>query len=566
MFIINSAGFTQKLFQKNDYNSPVNLPLFLSGTFGELRSDHFHSGLDVRTDGMEGIEIYSIDDGWVSRIIVAPNGYGNVIFITHPTGFISVYAHLDAYEEKITSFVKNIQYRRHSFSVDIFPERTQFPVSKGDLIGFSGNTGGSEGAHLHFEIRDAGTNNILNPLKYFSNIKDTINPEIYHLAVFPLDKNRFKLSGSYSEVFNIRGNEGKYSITPDKIIKIGGDFGLGIGLYDFFNESWNRCGAYSIELLIDEERVYYHTFDEFSFNETRYLNSLVDYKAWQNNLRLQKSFIEPNNKLSIYNYTKNNGKVSFKDYEVHNGKYIVKDLHGNISILDFLLQKDSTEWNFQKEDSLPESQKKYMTWLHNNTYSNDGFLIDVPGNALYDSILFTYNVVDTTDIFYSPIHIVHNKYVPLHTSYAISIKTRGLPKHLQNKALITGLDEEGEFIPLGGKWHNGFINTRLREFGNFTVIIDTLAPEIIAMDIDSMNNFIDTSEIKFIIKDDLSGIAKFEGKIDGKWVLFEYDQKNDLIIYKFDKEKLNTDIEHQLVLTVTDNKNNVAVFSSKFYK
>lgn len=562
LIICHYQGLSQNVSGKELFRSPVDFPILLSGNFGELRPDHFHSGIDIKTQGVTGIEIYSIDEGWISRISVAPNGFGNAVYITHPSGFVSVYGHLNSFELKLANFVKKIQYQRSSFSINIYPERTKFQVSRGELIGYSGNTGDSGGAHLHLEIRDAGNGNVLNPLKYFRSIKDTIIPRIYNLAVFPMDKQRINLSGSYNEIYKPVKISGKYLI--NKIIKVGGDFGLGIETRDFLNDSWNKCGVYSIELQIDNLPVYYHEINEFSFNESRYLNSFVDYKAWQENIRIQKSFVEPNNKLSIYKFAKDDGRIILPDYELHKGKYIVSDVSGNTTTLEFLLQKDSLLWDFY-DYRFSADKKQYMSWQKTNKFETDEIKISIPFKALYDSILFKYNCLEASDSHYSSIHYIHNKYTPLHKSYSMSIKALNLPEELHNKALIAGMDNGGNMWSVGGQWDNGYISVNTRSFGIFAVTVDTLPPDIIPLDINKNNRSKNNSVIQFIIKDDLSGIKEYKASIDKKWALFEYDQKNDLISYTFDPERLSIEAEHSIELVVTDNKGNSSVYRGSFF-
>lgn len=564
LFPLSISLYSQKFVEKDLFISPVDFKLVLAGNFGELRSSHFHSGIDIKTNSISGEKIYAVADGWVSRIKVASNGYGNAIYINHPSGYVSQYGHLDKFENKIAEFVKTIQYSRKSFSVDIFPERTQLIIKQGDLIGYSGNSGDSEGVHLHFEIRDAGNGRVLNPLNYYSEIKDSINPKIYRLAVFPLGKKRIDLNGSYSSLHELSKWQGKYYIKSKEIIKVGGYFGLGIETLDFMNDTWNNFGVYSIELLMDNQLVYIHEINDFSFNESRYLNSFIDYKSWQEGVKIQKSFLEPNNKLSIYKFSKNKGRIKLEDNNLHAAKYIVKDIYGNTSVLGFLIQNDSTGWNLNKEDFPLENVKKYMTWSDTNSFENDEIKIVIPSGALYDSILFTYRFEEKPDSLYSSIHYVHNLNTPLHKYYSMSIKPIKLPENLKTKALIAGINNEGEIWPVGGEWKEAFINVRTRDFGPYFVAVDTIPPEISLFDEESEEIKDNNSVISFIIKDDLSGIRKYEGKIDGKWALFEYDEKNDLLSYTFDAERLITETEHNILLTVSDKKGNVSVYEGSF--
>ncbi len=595
LFLIVLQGFSQAEYPQNYFGSPLDIPLFLSGNFGELRPEHFHAGIDIKTESKEGKNIYASADGYISRIKFSPWGYGKALYITHPLadGYITVYTHLQKFNEHIDSYVKKAQYKMKRYNIDLYPLRNQFPVKKGELIAISGNSGSSTGPHLHFEIRDAKTDNPLNPLLFNFDIKDNLKPKIYSISIYPQDKYSFTDNKNQTQIFKVypvakrtgvSGSNENYSLLSDKIITLCGKIGFGIETHDFLNGSDNICGVYSIELLIDSIRIYYHEFKEFSFSETRYINSHIDYKEnIKQKKKIHKTFIAPNNKLSIYKNVENRGIFIFNDAQFHNISFIVKDVYNNTSVLNFKVQShrmtpshpmtpkekaDSTEVETKHASSLHSAsslQTKIMPYQTANYFSNDSIEIFIPENALYDTLFFQYSKSESENGCFSSVHHIHNRFTPIHKKYTLSIKTDSIPDGLKNKALIAGVNNKGRFSAVGGTWKDGFVTVKTYKFGNFVVVIDTILPTIKPLNISNDADLSNSTKIDFIIKDNLSGIKSYSGYIDNKWCLLEYDAKNDLITYYFDDERIKKQKFHQLVLTVTDKKENKAVYNARFY-
>ena len=309
------------------YPNPVKIPVYLSATFAELRNNAFHAGVDIKTQGVEGKEVFAVADGYVSRIGVSPYGYGKVLYITHNDGFTSVYAHLSKFNKVIGEFVKNKQYEDESFTQNIILEKDKFPIKKGDFLGFTGNSGGSGGPHLHYEIRYTNTQEPINPLYFGLKIKDTKSPNIKGLAVYPM-KNACVNNDNSPQYMKVLNNDGKYYVDKS-VFTANGNVAFGINVYDQADGSNNKNGAYSIELFADNDLIFNIISDKYSYGETRYINSLIDYSHYINEKeRFIRTEIDEFNKLNLYE--KRNGVVAINHGDTLNMKYVVKDYEGKV--------------------------------------------------------------------------------------------------------------------------------------------------------------------------------------------------------------------------------------------
>jgi hypothetical protein len=554
--------FAQKKYPQNYFISPLDIPLHLSGTFGELRTDHFHSGIDIRTGEVEGLKIYAVADGYISRIKVSSGGYGKAIYITHPNGYVSVYAHLRQYEGAIKDYVKSEQYRHESFEVDLYPQAGILQVKRGEIIALSGDSGGSGGPHLHFEIRDAGSEKPINPLLFGYSVEDITPPVINLIKVYPADLNCLIRNKNKQAEFAVQGSDGKYSLTGQDTILITGKACFGINTIDLFNNGNNKNGVYSIALFVDSSQVFEQVMETFSFDETRYVNSLIDFPDYiLIQRRVQKSFIQPNNHLSIYKNVKNDGIIEFTDDGIHQLTYKVADAAGNVSLLSFWMKSKVRNEADSYENYKSVSQGIFFTYKNDNLFETDQIKFEVPGTALYDTLLFNYKFLPPIKNSYSEIHQLHYPTSPLHARCNLFIKPDSIPHELQDKAIIVKIDEQQKQIYVGGNWDNGFVNAQIREFGKYCVMVDTVLPKIIPVNISNNKNITTQSTIQVKITDELSGIGSYRGQMNGKWILMDYDAKNDLLTYIYD-ERLSKG-ENIFELTVTDKKFNVSSYKTK---
>ena len=546
------------------FSPPLDFNLSVSSNFGEIRADHFHSGIDIRTQAVTCKKVYAAADGYVSRLKIESGGYGKTVYITHPNGLMTVYGHLDHFSPEIEKYVKDRQYEEKTHAINIFPLKSEFPVSAGQLVAFSGNTGYSFGPHLHFEVRNNASQNIRNVLLYNFDIQDKVPPKIFSVCLYPEGKDSYVNNSSEKLIITASGQNGSYKIRDDQAIFVAGNIGFGIEAYDYLNGAASRCGIYIIELYVDSIQVFSWRMDEFSFNESRYINSFIDYKEKQKTSRnIQKAFIDPNNRLSVYGHNINRGLVAFSDEKSHLVNFVLKDAYLNTSRMDFTVTSQKVT-NVINRDSKNDFIQ-FMQCSVLNTFVRDDIRLTVPQGALYTDLGFEYSRNDNGTGLLSPVHSVHNLYTPLHLACDLSIKPLSLPEALKDKAVLIKVDKNGEMKCAGGEWDNGFVKATIAEFGNYAVSVDTTPPVLKPLNFTGIPDMSDKNSMLFRAKDDLSGIMSYEGYIDGNWALFEYDAKNDLVFYNFDPERITRDSNHDLELYIIDNKQNINFYYTEFY-
>jgi len=560
LFLISFICFGQDTIPKNYFRSPLGIPLYLAGNFGELRSNHFHSGLDMKTQGKEGFNIYATADGYVSRIKISPWGYGKTIYIDHPNGYTTVYAHLKGFKGKIASETKKYQHQKENWEIDWYPPDTLLKVKKGDKIAISGNTGGSGGPHLHFEIRETETEYPVNPLLFGFEIKDDIKPIIRSITLKPLDDTSYVNNFKTTQRFLVTGSNGNYSLKYNTPIYAYGNIGIGIETIDKLNGYGNRNGIYSIELQKENETIYKSEMKKFSFDESRALNSLIDYEFYlKENVRFQRSYIEPNNPLSIYIKHKNNGVVNFKVNDVINFNYTIKDTYGNTSKVKF-----SAKGNVDKKIANNVLKQEYDTvfsFNDSNYFAKPNITVSIPKDALYNDLPLHFYEADTMTGAITPTYFVHNDYTPLHKPISVSIKVGRLSEYLRSKATIVHFDRRKRYYSKGGEWRNNFITAKSKNFGGFAVMIDTIAPKITPLNIIPNRNMANYKTLEIKIGDNLSGIKSYRGTIDGKWIIMEYEAKKAKLFYTFDNLPKG---KHEFKLEVVDGVGNVATTTIPF--
>ena len=543
--------------------SPVKIPLALSATFGELRSDHYHSGLDIKTQGVTGKEVVAAADGYVYRISISPGGFGRALYLRHPSGYSTVYGHLDRFIPEIEDYIIQQQYEKKSFTVTIFPPKDKFVLKQGDLIAFSGNSGSSGGPHLHYEIRKSDSENPINPLHFEFGASDDIKPIIERLVVYPI--NRYSLINGENKPrkINVAGGNGNYYVPSGNDITISGLAGFGIKSYDLLNDSYNKCSVYSIELKIDSITHLRYVMDEFSFNDSKYINSHIDYETYvKENSFIERAYILPNDKLNVYSDVINRGIFNFSDGRKHHIEIILSDAHGNISSLVFGVQGMRSGENIIAPE---ENNKLKMPYNRSNRFRAENVTISIPAGSLYDTIAFEYTKEAGLAGMYSDIHNVHNIYTPLHKPFTISIKPSFIPEGRESKLLVVQLSKDlSKKSPLNSTWAEGYVTAESPVFGKFCISIDTIPPSINTNGFGPGSDLTGRSELRIRITDDLSGIKTYEPSIDGKWALFDYDQKNNVLIYKFDPKRIERNSDHLLELRVTDNRGNQSVYAGGF--
>ncbi|WP_175635299.1 M23 family metallopeptidase [Pedobacter ghigonis] len=548
----------QQIFSSNkypitDFRQPLDIaPPALAGSFGEIRGNHFHSGIDFRTNQREGYPVYAVADGYISRLRVQNSGFGQALYINHPNGFTTVYGHLQRFAPKIATVVKNLEYEKKSFEIDEFPDATLIPVHKGDIIAWSGNRGSSGGPHLHFEIRDTKTEETINPQFFGIIIPDNIPPVIHGLYVYRLNGKTFN-EFTPKQAIGITGAGGQYKTSAP--VSLTGEVGFGIVVTDRHNGLSGTNGVYSIQLELDGKKVYTSALERFAFEDSKAINSHIDYPTYINTKRsIQKSFVDPGNPLKIYSGLVNSGRINFNDGAAHQLRYIITDSKGNSSVLPFTINSGTAP---VAAPTVPAG----IIYPYNkvNEFNNEDVKVIFPMGTLYNDLNFSYKKLPKpAGNAWSAIHQIHNRYTPLHIGFDLWIKADNLPENLRSKALIVNTNGSSQ----GGSFDNGFVKATPKNFGSFYIATDTIAPRIVPVNIGEGRNMAGLSKMTFKISDNLSGIKSFNGYIDGKWVLMEFDAKTATLWHSFDER--TSAGKHSLELVVTDMKENTRRYSVGF--
>lgn len=567
MFSLLLCGSLTNSFAQQ-YRSPLDIPLVLSANCGELRNNHFHSGIDIKTQAVTGKTIHSVADGYVSRISVSPSGYGLALYITHPaTGHTSVYGHLLRYNSEIQAYLKDQQYKQESFSVDLKLNPKQIPVKRGDIVAYSGNTGGSGGPHLHFEIRDSKTERVLDPLVYYKNqIDDNRSPEIRGIAAYPVP-GRGVINGSSEPLRQSVSmlKSGTYSNLRETI-EAWGVIGLGIKAYDRMTGTSNVYGVKKMNLSVDGKEIFKYETNAFSFDETRMINTFTDFADWRlNNSFFMQSFIEPGNTLPFYS-AKDRGYIDIKEERPYRISYHLEDVYGNETSYNFTIvgRKQTIE--------TPSGCSLVMVWNDNNHYISDLLSLVVPKGNLYNDVCFTLSQTPSSD-YYSNIFTINNKPVPLHKYGEVKVKLKYDP--LNNKKQYGLVQIKGNKpLWIGGTYSGGAITAPIRELGIRVAVSDDTESPVVSLYQNTKT--IKKGKKKVIVKqsnpnkielrvtDNLSGVASYRGTIDGKFALFEHDMKSPLYIYNIDGDRIGTGKTHELVFVATDQCGNSTEYTYTF--
>ncbi len=556
LFTLLLLIYTISLSAQNPYRSPLDIPLILSANFGELRPNHFHSGIDLKTQGVVNKPVYAMADGYVSRISVSPSGYGLAIYIDYPeTKQTSVYGHINKFAPQITAYIKEKQYEKESYRIDVSLDATEIPVKRGDLVAYSGNTGSSGGPHVHFEIRNAEDQVAIDPLEYYKkDIEDSQAPLLKGIAIYPLNENgAVDFSRDiYRKSIAVLKN-GNYASLKDTI-QAWGQIGIGVYTNDRMTGTTNIYGVRKVRLFCDNKEIYSSDISSIDFGKTRMINSLIDFDHWvRRKVFYQKSFIEPGNTLSIYKAV-NNGYIDISEERLYIFRYELEDLYGNQTAYSFCIKG--------REQTIPQRRRCAQTfiWNQDNHYSDNQFSLGIPKDRLYDNVCFTLKKT-VSQKYLSDIFEVNDKYIPLHDFCDISIKMN--KDSLVNKSQygiirINGKNESW----IGGTYKDGYISGRIRELGHaYAISTDTKAPIITPI---QPERWARQAEIKIRLSDNKSGISSYKGTIDGEFALFENDVKSTVYSYKFDPARIKKGKTHKLIFIATDACGNSANYEYEF--
>ena len=552
LLMVHTSGFAQ-------YAEPLNIPPALSAGFGELRNNHFHSGIDFKTQQVVNKPVFAVADGYISRISVSPGGYGLALYIDHPEqGHTTVYGHLNSFSKQIAEYVANKQYENESYRVNLNLEPHEIPVVKGQQIALSGNTGSSGGPHLHFEVRDRETQGPLDPLQYVAqNIRDTQSPDLSGIAFYPIPSQGVVNGISTPTRLNIGKSKAGNPLPLQKKITAWGKIGVGVKAYDKMNGQNNIYGVKHIRLFVDDSLRFSSTINEYLFEETRIMNSFVDFEDWRNNKSFfMKSYIEPGNKLRIYNGD-HDGYININEERAYPMRYELEDHHGNITTFSF-----TVDGKLQTIGNNPICEN-LMAWQGNNRYADYDFMLSIPKGNLYTDFCFQHtSTIDVSNKYYSDIHEVNNKPIPLHKNGKMWLKIKNDTLPQRDKYGVVKINKGNSRDNwMGGTYKNGGLELSINELGDrFAISMDSIAPKIEAL---SPQTWKQNGRIRIKLTDDKSGIRTFRGTIDGEFVLFEHDSKSSIYTYTFNRERLGELPIKSFRFVATDGVGNESVYEYK---
>lgn len=526
---------------------PLDIPLVLSANFGELRSNHFHSGLDFKTQGQTGFSIHCSDDGYVSRILVSPWGYGRAIYITHPAiGLTTVYAHLESFSKKIDSHVRAEQYRQESFRVDITFPANLIPVKKGEIIGRSGNSGSSGGPHLHYEIRDTKSEYALDPMPYFRKyITDNTPPNVRALALYPRhgivdgkSESAYRSAKTISQPFTAWGE-----VIP------------GIKAYDRMTTTTNIYGIKHLSLIVDGKEVYRRTINQVDFNRTRAINTVISYPDLvKSNSWFMTTYVPQSMPLSDIITATADGVITIDQERDYQCEWIMIDDHGNRSSAPFVIQG--------RRSNLPTSTPKgdLFKWDGNNSITQQLYSASFPAETFYDDILFTSSATTASE-YCSPMVTLGSSDIALARNYSLSIAITADTISDKTKYCLVRINGRKKSA-IDASYTDGKMNASVNRLGNYAVTTDTKAPIVKSL---QPHKWKRRGAIAYKISDNLSGIKEYRCTIDGKWVLCEYDGKTGRLSYRLEANRVTKGKNHTVTLSVSDACGNTTSATDTFF-
>lgn len=532
-----------------ELESPFDFPLLLSGNFGELRSNHFHGGLDFKTQGVVGKPIRVPADGYISRATVTPGGYGRALYVTHQCGYITVYGHLEAFPDSIAARIRAKQYADETFSVDLTFEPYEFPVKQGEVLALAGNTGYSFGPHLHFEVRAASGNEMINPIRFYhKSLKDSRPPRAHAVAVSPYPGGGV-VNGGYSAVTR-KVNGTQLSDT----LCVWGMVELSVKANDYMDNTNNKYGVYSIELFVDDSLRFSSKMDGYSRTENRLINAWVDYDRYiKSGEWYQHTSVLENNPLRILSHDNNRGWITIDSERVYNVKLVLGDYHGNKSSYRMALRG--------VRDSIPPIESldaHYLYWFLNNEISYPGMRLSIPAGQLFENALLSV-VEDSTARNLSHRYNIGSKIYPLRGKATIALEILDTLQNIQAEKYYVRRVTKGGGTNVGGVYDNGWITADISQLGCYEVAIDTFPPTLRSV---NEKRWSRSGVITFAMGDKGRGVKEFKGLIDGAFVLFEYSSKTGRITCNLRREKIKRGV-HNLQITVTDNAGNTTVVEKK---
>lgn len=541
------CGLPFSLFgqQQTEWVAPLEIPIQLSGTFGEFRSNHFHAGIDIRTQGRQGLKVKSIQNGWINRIRISTSGYGKALYIQHLDGTTSVYAHLKKFAPKIEAYVKEKQYEKESYTIHLFPKAEDLKVSAGELIAFSGNTGGSYGPHLHFEIRDSGNQNPLNPMDYPLEIKDSQRPQIQNFYLY----DGLHPDSKRKEYPLTKKNDSFYSTAG---IHLGGKVNVGLRLFDRQDLSYNKNGIYKAVVRLNGISQFDYKMDQMSFKDSNFINLMIDYKEYaQKKRRIQRFISHPAQKVSFLNESATKGEMKIEVGKSYQILVEVSDYNGNTSFIEAYITGTATQEDEVSKSNFLDSNKDYL-------FDFESKEVYFPKNSFFDSIPL---VVKEEG---EKILVGENKY-PLQKPFEIRYKIPKLDSLIRSQSFIAMLNSKGEPYFFSNQKKEGFWIGKSKTLGAFTISRDSIPPTLKPLNFKNDQWLSSFNYLRVKLTDDYSGIKSFRGEINGRWIRLEHEPKNNTLIYNFN-DLIFDEALHRLSIEAEDRAGNVTILEMDFFR
>ncbi|OIQ30272.1 MAG: peptidase M23 [Bacteroidetes bacterium MedPE-SWsnd-G2] len=552
--LISQACYAQVEYPQDYFRSPLDIQLVLSGTFGELRSNHFHSGMDIKTQQTQGLRVYTAAHGYVSRIKISHYGYGKALYVTHPNGYTTVYAHLKRFNDKIEAYIKKRQYEKESFEIELFPKPSELLVGADEIIAFSGNTGGSAGPHLHFEIRD-NQERPINPMYFGLTVKDTKPPSVLGVYAYPIgDSSHINQKSVKTELRLIPEGHGDFSVEK---IDAYGEIGFGVISHDRQDMASNKNGVSKLESFYNGNRNFEMDFRRFSFDETKHINRFIDFEVYKRNKkRIQKLFVEDNNPLSMYSNVDQRGIIKVEDSTSTIYKIRISDFNRNDSWITIPINGKPSDSIVTK---LQPSEKHYLYAAQTNYLEGKNFSVSIPSNSLYEDTFIEFEEHNDTLFF-------HKDVIPMQKSFTINYNLNHYKSEDKSNLFIAklyGYYQRMSYVRTTRKGDT--LTARTKSLGNFVIGKDDTAPVIKPINFNDGKWLSKYRYLKVKISDDLSGISNYRATVNGEWILMEYDYKTGLLIHDFNDNKIS-ETKNNLKIIVTDNVGNSSTFEASFFR
>lgn len=532
-----------------EFGLPFDFPVLFSGNFAELRSNHFHGGLDFKTQGAIGKPIHAPADGYLSRVTVSPGGYGNALYVTHYNGYTTVYGHLEKFTPEIEALVRERQYRDETFAVDLSFAQDKFPVRRGDIIALSGNTGYSFGPHLHFEIRETESNELVNPLRYYKkHVKDTKSPKAFALSLHPRP-GRGVVEGAPRKAVR-RIADGGVKDT----LRVWGEVGFGIKALDYMDNTSNSYGVYRIELRVDGKLLFTSTMDRVAFTENRLINAWVDYEAYY--LRgewFMRSHLLDNNPLRLLSADNNRGWLHVDEERLYNVEYMLADMHGNSSRYRFVVKGDSCA-----VPPLDSGNAQYIRWDTDSELRDLGMRLRIPRSTLFDNAALRVERTEKPGAL-SDRYNLNGTTQPLWSGCELLIRLKHTPAEGVEKCYVRCVRGKGGY-GVGGTLKDGWMAATVTSLGCYEIALDTVPPVVKPV---SEKQWARSGILSFYISDSGTGIKSYKGYIDGEFRLFKFSSKNVRLTCNLRDEGVSRGT-HRLRLVVTDRAGNETVTEKTF--